>query len=89
MIYFYKKIIGGTQTDGTLAITTTSSPSAWTLSWTQTTDDEVFTFAASKCRSSKLGMSMERENFTIPNFDFKVYAHTDNSVFTITATDWS
>jgi len=84
-----EKIIGGTQTDGSLAITSISKPPEWSLSWTMTTDAEILTFAAPKCKSSKLGMSFERENFVIPSFDFKIFQDTDGTVFTITSTDWS
>jgi len=83
------KLMGGTQTDGSLAIINTSSPPEWSLAWSMTTESEILTMSAGKCKSNKLGMSFERENFVIPNFDFEIYKDTDDTVFTITCTDWS
>lgn len=84
------KVMGGTQSDGSLPILHTDKPPDWSLSWTMTTDEETFTMAANKCKSSKLGLSFERENYVIPNFDFSIYKDpASETVFTITCTDWS
>jgi len=75
-----EKLIGGTRTGTSIAISNTSSPATFQVSLDLTTDTTTFTITLNRCRSSKLAFPFVRDGHVIPSFDFSAEADDDNNV---------
>lgn len=85
----FEKILGGTRTGDTVAISDTSKPVTFQMVITLNTDGVNFVLTFKKVRSTKLSMAFVRDNHLIPAFDFSIEADTDGSVATIDVGDIS
>ena len=83
------RILGGTRTGTSVAITSTSSPGTWELEFTMTTDSVTFTITLKECRATNLRFPFARDAHVVPNFDFEATADDSNSVGTIELGDES
>ena len=84
-----EKLLGGTRTGDSVAITDTSKPSTFQMEVTLITDGVSFVVTFKKVRSTKLSLAFVRDGHLIPNFDFSIEADTDGSVATIDVGDVS
>jgi len=85
----FERLLGGTRTYDSVAITDVSKPTTFQLVVTLVTDGNSFIVTFNKVRSTKLSLAFVRDGHLIPNFDFSVEADTDGSVATIDVGDVS
>ena len=85
----FTKLLGGTRTGDTVALTQTSKPTVFEMVITLITDGITFTVTFPKVRTTKLSWAYVRDGHVIPSFDFVIEADTDGSVATIDLGDVS
>jgi hypothetical protein len=86
----FEKLLGGTRTTTSVAISNSSKPSAFALECSLTTDGINFKITFNKARSTKLSLAFVRDKHLIPNFDFSIEADpTSGAVATIDVGDVS
>lgn len=85
----FEKLLGGTRTTDTIAITDQSKSVTFQMICTLVTDSNTLQVTFNKVRSSKLSMAFARDSHLIPNFDFYCEADDDGNVATIDLGDVS
>lgn len=85
----FEKVLGGTRTTTSVAVSNTSTPGSFVLVGILTTDAITLTVTFNKVRSSKLSLPFVRDGHVIPNFDFQCEADDNGNVFTIDCGDVS
>lgn len=84
-----EKILGGTRTGSSVALTNQSKPQTFQLTTTVTTDGISFILTFNKVRSSSLSLAFVRDGHLIPNFDFQIQADDSGNIGTIDVGDIS
>ena len=79
-----EKLLGGTRTGSSIAISSTSYPGTFQVIIQMTTDSDTFRIDLNTVKSNKLSFSWARENYIIPNFDFFAVADSSGNVGTVT-----
>lgn len=85
----FEKLLGGTRTYETVALTDVSKPTTFALVTTLVTDGVSFIITFPSARSTKLSLAYVRDGHLIPNFDFSVEADASGNVATIDVGDVS
>lgn len=84
-----EKILGGTRTGSSVAITNQSKPSTFSFVTQVTTDGINFKVTFNKVRSSSFSLAFVRDGHLIPNFDFQIQADASGNIGTIDVGDIS
>lgn len=84
-----EKLLGGTRTGSSIALTSSTYPGTWQCELTMSTDAKSFNVTLNKCRSTKLSFAWARDGHQIPNFDFQAFADASGNVGTVVLEDVS